>query len=218
VLDGAFISSVLLVAINLAPPLDVLPTHLGHLQVNVALVPHGASVAAALFVAAFFVLLAFYRFREFSQALCRRVLSPISPKLADGVTRRLVELTSGLGFLSRARVNVPFALLTVVYWGLNVLGLFILARGAGFDGLSLVGTAAALGVMAVGITLPSAPGLFGSYQLSLYAGLLLYLSVDEVQGVGAAMVFLMYVAQVGIHIVGGFVGWALLALKPKTVS
>lgn len=215
VLDGAFISAVLLVAITLAPPLDVLPTHVGQLKVNVALVPHGASVAAALFVSAFFVLLAFYRFRAVSQALCRRLLSPVSPKLAEGVTRRLVELTSGLGFLSRARVNVPFALLTVVYWGLNVLGLFILARGAGFDSLSVVGAAAALGVMAVGITLPSAPGLFGSYQLSLYAGLLLYLSVDDVQGVGAAMVFCMYVAQVLIHLVAGVVGWVLLAVKPR---
>lgn len=213
VLDGAFISAVLLVAIHVAPPLAVLPTHLGHLQVNVALVPHGASVAAAVFVCAFFVLLAFYRFRTVSQALCRKLLSPISPKLAEGVTRRLVELTSGLGFLSRAKVNVPFALLTVVYWGLNVLGLFILARGAGFESLSVVGAASALGVMAVGITLPSAPGLFGSYQLSLYAGLLLYLSVEDVQGVGAAMVFAMYVAQVGIHLVGGVVGWALLAAK-----
>jgi hypothetical protein len=172
-------------------------------------------VAAALFVSAFLVLLAFYRFRAFSQALCLRLLSPLSPKLAQGVTRRLVELTSGLGFLSRARVSVPFALLTVVYWGLNVLGLFILARGAGFHSLSVLGAAAALGVMAVGITLPSAPGLFGSYQLSLYAGLLLYLSVDDVQGVGAAMVFLMYVAQVGVHLIGGAVGWALLAVKGR---
>jgi uncharacterized protein (TIRG00374 family) len=214
VLDGAFISSVLLVAINLAPPREPLPTHLGHLQVNVALVPHGASVAAALFVSAFFVLLAFYRFRAVSQALCLRVLSPLSPKLAQGVTRRLVELTGGLGFLARAKVNLPFAGLTVVYWGLNVLGLFILARGAGFHSLSLLGSAAALGVMAVGITLPSAPGLFGSYQLSLYAGLLLYLSVEDVQGVGAAMVFAMYVTQVGVHLVGGLVGWALLAANP----
>jgi glycosyltransferase 2 family protein len=218
VLDGAFISSILLVAINLAPPREPLPTHLGHLQVNVALVPHGASVAAVLFVSAFFVLLAFYRFRAISQSLCQKLLSPLSPKLADGVTRRLVELTSGLGFLSRAKVNVPFAALTVVYWGLNVTGLFVLAQGAGFESLSFVGTAAALGVMAVGITLPSAPGLFGSYQLSLYAGLLLYLSVDDVQGVGAAMVFAMYVAQVGIHLVGGVVGWVLLATTRKKAA
>lgn len=215
VVDGAFISSALLLCLKLAPPREPLPMRLGELPVNVALVPQGASLAAAVFVAAFVALVLFYRFRALSRRAVYALVAPLSPRFAEAVTVRLDQVTRGFGFLANVRVSLPFGALTLVYWSLNAAGLWLLARGAGFSMLSPFGAFAAAGVMAVGITLPSAPGLFGSYQLGLYAGLLLYIPVNSVTTAGAAVVFVMYVTQIGVHLLGGLAGWALLAFEAR---
>jgi len=53
-----------------------------------------------------------------------------------------------------------------------------------------------IGVVALGILVPNAPGFFGAYQLSVYAALTLYFPPETVVGAGGAYVFLVYAAQV----------------------
>jgi hypothetical protein len=66
-----------------------------------------------------------------------------------------------------------------------------------------------IGVIALGILVPNAPGFFGTYQLSVYAALLLYFPTETVSGPGSAFVFLIYGSQVLIAFLGGAFGMLL---------
>ena len=52
----------------------------------------------------------------------------------------------------------------------------------------------------IGILVPSGPGYFGAFQLSTYAALAMYVSESTLRASGAAFVFLLYVSQVGVHV------------------
>jgi hypothetical protein len=73
-----------------------------------------------------------------------------------------------------------------------------------------------LGVLALGFLAPNVPGFFGTFQLSLYAGLAMYLPPETVVGPGAAAVFLMYVLQMGTSVFCAAVALALEARVPPT--
>ena len=52
---------------------------------------------------------------------------------------------------------------------------------------------AVMGVLALGILLPSGPGMFGSFQVAVSAALKLYFPAPLVGGQGSVFVFLLYV-------------------------
>jgi hypothetical protein len=52
-----------------------------------------------------------------------------------------------------------------------------------------------MGVLALGILLPSGPGLFGSFQVAVSAALRLYFAEDLVVSAGSVFVFLLYVSN-----------------------
>jgi glycosyltransferase 2 family protein len=63
----------------------------------------------------------------------------------------------------------------------NGLGVYVLAIGFGLD-LTLVGGFATMGLVAVGITLPNAPGLVGQFQWFTLVGLSLYIPGASTEG------------------------------------
>jgi uncharacterized membrane protein YbhN (UPF0104 family) len=104
---------------------------------------------------------------------------------------------------------------TVIYWGLNGLSIWLLARACGLNELTLMQAFVVLGVIGVGIIVPAGPGLFGAFQASTYAGLAMYFHDDVVLGAGAVFVFLLYVFQVGLQLALCAVG---LALEKRTAA
>ena len=66
-----------------------------------------------------------------------------------------------------------------------------------------------MGVLALGILLPNAPGFFGAYQISVYAGFAMYFAPELVVGPGSAYVFVMYLSQLLVTIISGLVAMAL---------
>ena len=72
-----------------------------------------------------------------------------------------------------------------------------------------------MGVLGLGILVPNAPGFFGVFQLSLYAGLALYFPADSVLGPGASFVFMVYLVHVGLVIVLGAVA---ALLEPSRIA
>ena len=54
-----------------------------------------------------------------------------------------------------------------------------------------------LGVLALGFTVPNAPGFFGVVQLALYAGLATYIAPVKVAHEGSVLVFVYYAAYLG---------------------
>lgn len=214
VIDGLVLSLLLFVALQAAQPLPVLPDRIGDLPVPVSVVPGAAYSALAMFAAAFTAMGLFYWRREWMRGVIERVVGRVSPRLAALAAGVLERLASGLSFLPNLRYSLPFLGLTVLYWMVNALSVWLIVWGTGAEGLTLAQGAAVLGVLALGFMAPNVPGFFGTFQLSLYAGLAMYLATDVVVGPGAAAVFLMYVLQMGGSVLGSGIALGLESRVP----
>jgi uncharacterized protein (TIRG00374 family) len=207
IVDGLVLSSILFAALSLSPRLDPLPERLGDLPISVAIIPRAGYAALLLFSVAFLVMLAFHRWRQAARRIVDVLIGSFSPRLAAWISGRVESVADGLRFLSLWRQSVPFVLSTLAYWLINVGCTWLLAWGVGFEGFSYGRACVVTGVLALGILMPNAPGFFGAYQFSLYAGLAVFYPRDAVLERGAAFVFTMYVLQALITVV--FAGWGL---------
>lgn len=205
VVDGLFASLLLFVSLALAVPLDPLPDKIGGLPVPAALVPKAAYSAVGLFVAMFVTLLVFYLWRNWARRTTEVVIGVVSPKLARWLADKVDHLADGLRFLPQLKYSVPFLLATASYWALHVFGTWMLMRAAGLEGLEIVQAAAVVGVLALGLLVPNAPGFFGTFQISVYAGLAMYRPGADVIGAGSVAVFWLYVVQIGLCFACGLV-------------
>lgn len=213
IIDGLFLSAVLLTALALATPLSPLPDRIGDLPVSASLVPGAAYTALALFVSAFVVMGTFYWRRDWARRMTHRIVGIVSDDLASWLSERVESVASGLAFLPNIRYTGPFLLATGFYWVLNAAGTWLLAWGCGIDDYTFARACVTTGVLALGILVPSAPGFFGAYQVSVYASFAMYYPAEVVTGPGAAYVFLAYLSQVVITL--GAAGIALATGKTR---
>ncbi|HTV22666.1 MAG TPA: lysylphosphatidylglycerol synthase domain-containing protein, partial [Polyangiaceae bacterium] len=216
IVDGLVLSLLLFAALSLSPRLDPLPERLGDLPISVAIIPRAAYAALILFSVAFLVMLAFHRWRRAARRSVDVVVGSVSPRLAAWISGRVENVADGLRFLSLWRQSVPFVLSTVAYWLINVACTWLLAWGVGFDGFTYGRACVLTGVLALGILMPNAPGFFGAYQFSLYAGLAVFYPREAVLDRGAAFVFTMYVLQTLITVVFALWGlWLVRRARPS---
>jgi hypothetical protein len=209
VIDGLFLSVLLFVALLVSEPLDPLPDRIGELDVPAAVVPGAAYAALALFAVAFVAMGLFYWRRRLARSLTEATVGLISKPLAAWLAERVDKVAQGLEFLPRARFFVPFFAITAVYWLLNAAATWLLGIGVGFGEMSYSEACVNMGVLALGILLPNAPGFFGAFQISVYAALALYFTPDRVVGPGAAFVFLIYLSQMAITFGAAAIGMAV---------
>ena len=210
VIDGMFLSLVLLGGLALAPGVEPYPDHIGDLPVPVALIPRGAMVAAVGFSVACVVMILVHRFRERARAIAERLVAPVSDRAAAWVGERVERVATGLRFPPwRDGSMARFLAATAVYWFTNIAGLWLMLDACGFADASFGQAAVVMGVLALGILVPAAPGFFGTFQLSVYAGLALHFGLDGSVSRAAAFSFLLYVVQVGAILVCGVVAGVL---------
>ncbi len=155
------------------------------------------------------------------------LLPRLAPRAARAIERKLLEMVRGFDVLRDRGNMLAFLGWSIVYWGANGLGVYVLARGFGLE-LSLVGAFAVMGLVAVGITLPNAPGLVGQFQWFTLLGLTLYLGRDAntphtaLYATTFAFANTHYALQVGWYLLCGALGlatpWVSLAdlRRPKT--
>jgi hypothetical protein len=110
---------------------------------------------------------------------------------------------------------VPFLLVTLAYWLANAASFWVLAQGCGLHAIGYVHSIAIMGVVALGIVVPSTPGFFLAFQLGIYAALAMYLPPGEVQGTGAIYAFYGYVLPVGLTVLFGTVAAFWPPAAPK---
>lgn len=218
IIDGLSITALLLLSLALAKPVDPLPDHIGDLPIPAKLVPGAAFATVLVFIAAFAAMAVFYWWRNWARRMTRAVVGLVSLKLADWLSGRVELVAAGLNFLRQPRYSVPFLIGTAAYWLLNGVSYWLLAHAVGIERLTLLQAIATMGVLALGILVPNAPGFFGAFQLAIYAGLAMYLPPDEVVGQGAAYVFLTYVVQVSITLGAGGIGLLLRPVERRAPS
>jgi hypothetical protein len=213
VVDGFVLTIVAAIAITTSTPLSPLPDHLGTMPLPVSIIPRAVFAAATVFSGAFLALTVFYGARTFARNLTHTLLNPISPKLADFVTSTLERLADGLKVLGSPGDRLRFFGETLLYWGVQLLGMWGLIRGCGIPG-TLAEACVVLGVLGLGVIVPAGPGLFGAYQIGAFSGLALYFPLAVLQSAGSAFVFVAYVVQLGTMLLFGAFGLWLMSRKP----
>lgn len=160
-----------------------------------------AGLLAALYLVVFFP----QRLVEIFGALTRRV----APRLEAKVRSMLLAFASGLGVLRHPGRFLAVLAWTLVHWMVNAFAFWIAFVAVGID----VPATAALflqGVIGFGVAVPSAPGFFGTFELSAILGLAVYgvsksaavtwaigfhlLSFVPITAIGA-----WYFARLGLH-------------------
>ncbi len=184
VADGIF-TGLLLVAALLAVP-DGTP--------GVRVFRIGGALVTLGFVAALAFLVVAYRNRALAVRIASAVLRPISPRLAERASGMLDAFIHGLRLVPGRRKAAEFVLLTGAYWGMNALGMSVLARGFGFE-LGVVASCALLGVLVVGVMIPAGPGMVGTFQGAIVVGLSLFAPSDAVATRGTAYANVVWAAQ-----------------------
>jgi hypothetical protein len=209
VIDGLILSIFLFASLRLSTPLDPLPDHVGQLPVPAAAVPKATYMALGLFFCAFAAMALFFFARGFARRVTHAAAYIISRRVADRAAGIVERVADGLRFLPSARHLGPFLFETMLYWGINVAGVWLLAWGSGLAGMTLAEAAVTVGCIGIGILVPAGPGFFGAFQLSTYMALAMFFPEEALRGPGAAFVFLLYACQVGWHLIAAVVGLAL---------
>jgi len=200
VIDGLMVTAVLAGALVFVPRLDPLPKTFGDLKIPVAAIPAAGYAALALFVCAFIAMAVFYFARDFAKRVVRATIGRISPRVGDRVSAIVGGLAEGLHFLANKRHGTAFIFETIVYWGLNATGMWVLGLACGLP-MTIGHACAVMGVLAVGILVPAGPGLFGAFQASTYGALAMFFAQSMITKEGAAYVFLLYVVQFVWHVI-----------------
>lgn len=202
VLDGLYVAILLAVALSFVPRLPLEGVMLGNFAV--ANVPRLGYLLVLVFAGALATLAMFLWQHALAVKLTRTIIGLVSTSLAEKLEKKVSDLADGLRAVPDPKLMIPFTFETLLYWGANALTMWLLGWGCGLP--MTVGHAfAVMGVLAMGILLPSAPGLFGAFQFSVFAALLMFFPHDMVTQQGAAYVFLMYVCQLAYHLLAGII-------------
>lgn len=137
------------------------------------------------------------------------LIGRLSPSLAHKLTDKLRAVIQGFRVLSDPRNLFMFLGQSVAYWGINGIGMWILARGMGLD-VSLVAAFTAMSFTGVLISLPNAPGLVGQFHLGIVTALAAYLPAATVNTAGIAYATVLHGVQLIWYCLLGVLGmWAM---------
>ena len=182
------------------------------------MMPTAYTALGVFSVALVFLLFAMWR-PEPTVSFCMKMslLPRISPRIATTIELKVLDMIRGFAVLKNGKQLSAFLAWTVVYWGANGIGVWLLALAFGLP-LSLTGGFAVMGLVGVGISLPNSPGLVGQFQWFTLLGLSLYLPgvMDKTTDLHA--VALAYAITQHLLQVSWYVGMGALGLLSPWVS
>jgi hypothetical protein len=201
VIDGLYLSTVLALALVFVPTVSPLPDKVVGIPVSVQHVRMSGYAMLGLFCVLFATIAVFYVARSWAHRATLTIVGKVSHKLAEKLATMAEKLADGLHVFGRGKDALGFFVETSFYWGLNALGMWMLAWGCGVvhaDGSSpTFGEACGLmGMLGCVIFIPGPPGMLGVFQAGIYAGMTMYYPTQIVIGPGAAYVFVIYGLQV----------------------
>lgn len=186
VIDGLVITGLLFVSIA---------TYSGDAATGFAT---ATGVAAALVFSGASLVLGLTAWRhDWTVNLLNATVGRVSHRLCDVVVGLVEGFLRGVRVLRNEGVLLRFMVLTVVYWGLNGLGMAYLAQAFGLE-LGVWQAFGVLAILVVGIMIPAGPGFFGNYQFFLGKGLLLFVSAEQgvILAFGLVLNTIQFVLQV----------------------
>ncbi len=161
----------------------------------------GVFVFLAFLAILIFVVIA-YRKREAAVGLVRRIFGLVSSKLADKFADMLDAFIGGLRILPDGRKIAAFIGYTALYWGINGLGMMMLAHGFGLP-LDVPAAFAVNGILVIGVMIPAGPGMMGTFQGATILGMQLFFPDEAQNGAVFAYAWVVWAAQVSQQVVFG---------------
>ncbi|MDQ3265557.1 MAG: flippase-like domain-containing protein [Myxococcota bacterium] len=158
-----------------------------------------SNVMFAIFLGGLVFLLFAYWQQARAVRLIRAFTGWISTGLADKAAHMVEGFVGALRQLPSRRQVARFFLLTLTYWVLNAGGMMIAARafaseGNGWD-LTLFQAFTVMCTLVVGVMIPSAPGMVGTFQAGIKFGLGLFLPAAVVNAEGLAFANVVWLIQ-----------------------
>jgi uncharacterized membrane protein YbhN (UPF0104 family) len=178
----------------------------------------GANVMFAIFGGGLAFLLFAVRHQASAVHLVRATVGRLAPGVADKMADIVDSFVGAMRQLPGRGQMAAFFLYTVVYWALNGLGMAVLSRAFGATSLSLFQAYVVMSVLVVGLMIPSAPGMVGTFQAAVKVGLTLFLPVSVVNGSGLAYANVLWLCQAVQQIVFGVVLMSLGHLSFKDIA
>jgi hypothetical protein len=163
-----------------------------------------------------FLLFALWQ-RERAVRLVRATAGRIAPGIAHKVADIVDSFVGAMKKLPRPGALAGFVIFTVGYWSANGLGMWILARAFSLE-LSIFQGYVVLAVLVVGLMIPAAPGMVGTFQAAIKVGLGLFLPAAIVTGRGLAYANVMWLCQTVQQIGLGFLFMSLSHVSFKDVT
>lgn len=175
-----------------------------------------ATTVSALFLAALAVIVAMAIWPSFAGALVRRVVGRIHGGLADRLAGVADGVGAGLRALPSPRPLLAFVACSAIYWGINALGMWILARGVGLE-IGLVDAVAVMTIVNLALLVPGPPAHLGTFQLGVLGGLALYVPQGVLEDAGVRYAFYLYTSQVGMCVLLGVWAGSRLGIPWRSV-
>ncbi|MEM6957432.1 MAG: lysylphosphatidylglycerol synthase transmembrane domain-containing protein [Myxococcota bacterium] len=176
------------------------------------LVPYYGYFALTIFGGAFVALGVFLWQRSWAVRMTELVFGIVSKRLGSLLAEKVDGVADGIRSLASPKLTVAFLFETVLYWGSNAAGMWLLGWGCGLP-MTFGHAVAIMGILAIGILLPAGPGLFGAFQAAIAAGLFLYFPAEYAPHQGAVYIFLMYVVQAVVIVLAGVIPLYVLELR-----
>jgi uncharacterized protein (TIRG00374 family) len=193
--DGVFVALLLRGLLFFVPPSAP----------DVRLVSIAANIMFAIFFGGLLFLLFAAWHHDRAVALVRAAVGWASPALAEKVAGIVDTFVGALKQLPALGPLVAFFGWTVAYWGINALGMWLLAT-RGFDlPLTVFQSYVLLCVLVVGVMIPGAPGMMGTFQAAIRVGLALFLPSEMVRGAGLAFANVLWLCQTGQQVTFGLI-------------
>lgn len=138
--------------------------------------------------------------------LVRATVGRLVPKLADKMADVVDGFVGAMRQLPDGKQLTLFFLYTFAYWGLNGAGMALLSRAFGCEGVEAGSTCQPMGlslfqgyvvmtVLVVGLMIPAAPGMMGTFQAATKVGLSLFLPAAVVNSSGLAYANVVWLCQ-----------------------
>jgi len=124
----------------------------------------------------------------------RGTLGRLSPSLGERASGVVDSFVGALKQRHRPAELAAFIAFTLIYWALNGFGMWMLMRAFPFQ-LSLFQSYVTMCLLVVGVMIPAAPGMVGTFQAAVKLGLSIFLPASVVNGPGLAYANVLWLCQ-----------------------
>ncbi|WP_257457319.1 lysylphosphatidylglycerol synthase transmembrane domain-containing protein [Archangium lipolyticum] len=178
----------------------------------------GATLMFAVFGGGLAFLLFALKHQASAVHLVRATVGRLAPGVADKMADVVDTFVGAMRQLPDRRQMTGFFLYTLVYWALNGLGMAVLSRAFGTMNLTPFQAYVVMSVLVVGVMIPAAPGMVGTFQAAVKVGLSLFLPASVVNSSGLAYANVLWLCQTVQQIGFGVVLMSMAHVSFKDIA